>query len=484
MSLRHVTLAEGDGIGPEIVKAVVHILQEAGAEIEWHNVLLGTKVFDTGSTTGIGRDAWESIRQTGLVLKGPLQVPTSGRLKSVDVTIGKSLGLYANVRAVKSYAPVVASHYPDMDVVIVRENEEDLYAGVEHRQTDEVMQCLKLISRPGSEKIARYAFEYAVRNGRRKITCMTKDDVMKITDGLFHKVFNEVATHYPHIATEHIMVEAGTAMLVASPQDLDVIIAPNMYGELLSIIAAQQAGGLALTCSVSLGEAGAVFESMQGPQPDVAGKGVANPSGLLMAAVKLLLHIGQPAVATRIQNAWLRVLEQGVHTPDFANSVPGARLVGTEELTKSVVAALGSEPCTLAAVRYTDTCSTLPPAAKVAHAPAAEKTLVGVDVFLHWRGENPDELGDHLSRAGNDNLKLIMITNRGVKVWPAGMKETYCTDHWRCRFIAANGEGVISNRDIISLMERVDALGLDFIKCENLCNFDGVAGYALGQGQA
>ncbi len=484
MSKKQVAVAEGDGTGPEIVKLAVHILKEAGAEIEWLPIAVGKKVFDAGNNTGIEPEAWDAIRSTGVVLKGPMQTPLGRREKSVDVTIGKALGLYATIRAVKTYAPVVCSRYPAIDVVIVRENEEDLYAGVEHRQTDEVMQCLKLISRPGCEKIARYAFEYAVRNRRRKITCVTKDDVMKITDGLFHKVFDEVAQQYSHIECSHMMLEAGVAKMAADPQELDVVLAPNMYAELLSIMAAQQAGGIGLYGAVSLGEAGAVFESMQGALPELAGKNVVNPVGILQAAVAMLLHIRQPEPAERIQNALFCVLEQGLHTPDITCSAAGARVTGTAEFARAVAANLGKKPQQMQAALWGIHSSTLPPVVKVEHAPAAVKTLVGVDVFLHWHGEDPQQLGECLRKAGNDDLQLIMITNRGVKVWPAGMQETYCTDHWRCRFAAANSKGSISNQDIIALMSRVDALGLDFIKCENLCNFNGEPGFALGQGQS
>src|SRR5213078_1859325 len=235
------------------MQATLHILKEAGARIEIETIEIGEKVYLAGNSAGIEPSAWESLRRTKVFLKAPITTPQGGGFKSLNVTVRKTLGLYANVRPCVSYHPFVKTKHPNMDVVIVRENEEDLYAGIEHRQTEQVMQCLKLISRPGSEKIVRHAFEYARRNHRKKVTCFTKDNIMKLTDGLFHKVFNEIAAEYPDIENEHWIVDIGAAKMADTPEAFDVIVMPNLYGDVLSDVAAQIAGSVGLAGSANIG---------------------------------------------------------------------------------------------------------------------------------------------------------------------------------------------------------------------------------------
>ena len=288
-----VTIARGDGIGPEIMDATLRVLGAAGAALDMEEIQIGEQVYLKGNSAGIGTEAWESLRRTKLLLKAPITTPQGGGVKSINVTMRKVLGLYANVRPCVSYHPFVHTKHPVMDVVIVRENEEDLYAGIEHQQTDEVIQCLKLISRPGTEKIIRYAFEYARTYGRKKVTCFTKDNIMKMTDGLFHKVFDEVGTEYPEIKKEHYIVDIGAARLANTPEKFDVIVMPNLYGDILSDVAAEITGSVGLAGSANIGGDFAMFEAIHGSAPDIAGKDIANPSGLLLAAVQMLVHIGQ-----------------------------------------------------------------------------------------------------------------------------------------------------------------------------------------------
>lgn len=479
---RSVTVAFGDGIGPDIMEATLHILMVAGAQFDLDIIEIGEGVYKRGFSSGIEPSAWESLRRTQVFLKAPITTPQGGGFKSLNVTVRKTLGLYANVRPCIAYAPFVQTQHPAMDVVIVRENEEDLYAGIEHRQTDEVMQCLKLITRPGCEKIVRYTFEYARRHGRHKVTCMTKDNIMKMTDGLFHQVFDEIGLQYPDLEREHMIVDIGAARLADTPEIFDVIVTPNLYGDILSDIAAQVAGSVGLAGSANIGDHVAMFEAIHGSAPDLAGRDVANPSGLLLAGVQMLVHLGQPDVAGRVHNAWLRTLEEGFHTADIYTEGISARRVGTRAFAEAVIARLGQSPQTLQAVAYEA-------APEVAGVPAyarpapARKDLIGVDVFLHWRGGSPDRLASLLEPTGRAELPLTMITNRGVKVWPGGMPETFCTDHWRCRFLSPQEGKTIRHGEIIALLSRIEAADLDFIKCENLCLFDGKPGFALGQGQ-
>jgi isocitrate dehydrogenase len=473
-----ITVAAGDGIGPEIMAATLRILDAAGAQLEVENIEVGLKLYEKGVTSGIEQSGWDSLRRTRVFLKGPITTPSRAGLKSLNVTVRKTLGLYANVRPCRAMAPWVETKHPKMDLVVVRENEEDLYAGIEHRQTTDVMQCLKLITRPGCERIVRYAFEYARAHQRKKVTCLTKDNIMKMTDGLFHKVFDEVRAKYPEIASEHMIVDIGMARVADTPENFDVIVTPNLYGDILSDITAQISGSVGLAGSANIGEHVAMFEAIHGSAPDLP-PDVANPSGLLQAAVMMLVHIGQTEVAERVQNAWMRTIEDRIHTKDIAD-VLSTKVVGTTEFTDAVIARLGELPKYMHPAKFQQ----MP---KLQYSMGANKVepkkeLVGVDVFLHWRG-NPNDLGEWLQRANTERLQLLMITNRGVKVWPNGLPETFCTDHWRCRFMGVKPKQEVRNRDIIELLANVDAQGLDFIKSENLCLFDGEAGFALGQGQ-
>ena len=474
-----ITVAYGDGIGPEIMAATLEILKGAGADLEIEKIDIGEKVYLAGNTSGIEPSSWDSLRRTKVFLKAPITTPQGGGYKSLNVTVRKTLGLYANVRPCVSYHPFVKTKHPNMDVVIVRENEEDLYAGIEHRQTSQVVQCLKLISRPGSEKIVRYAFEYARRNNRKKVTCFTKDNIMKLTDGLFHKVFDEIASQYPDIENEHWIVDIGAAKLADTPEAFDVLVMPNLYGDVLSDVAAQIAGSVGLAGSANIGEHVSMFEAIHGSAPRRAGQNLANPSGLLLGAVMMLVHIGQTDVAERVHNAWLRTLEDGIHTYDVFKEGVSREKVGTKEFAEAVVARVGQLPQTLKVVKYQSGAATADESRSVAAA-AVKKELVGVDVFLDWSKGSPNDLGEGLSKLGDEGLKLEMMSNRGVKVWPGGHAETFCSDHWRCRFLAKNNS--LSHDQIVALLTRVAGAGFDFIKTENLYNFDGERGFSLDQG--
>jgi isocitrate dehydrogenase len=471
-----ITVAYGDGIGPEIMAATLLVLQEAGARIEPEVIEIGEKVYLAGNKNGIDSRTWDSLRRTRVFLKAPITTPQGGGYKSLNVTTRKTLGLYANVRPCVAYHPFVETKHPNMNVVIVRENEEDLYAGIEHRQTDQVVQCLKIISRPGSEKIVTYAFEYARRNNRKKVTCFTKDNIMKMTDGLFHKTFDRIGEAYPEVEKEHWIVDIGAAKLADTPEAFDVVVMPNLYGDILSDVAAQIAGSVGLAGSANIGDRCAMFEAIHGSAPRRAGQNVANPSGLLLGAVMMLVHIDQPDVAERIHNGWLRTLEDGIHTYDIHSEGVSREKVGTREFAQAVVARLGQQPQTLKPVNYRSAPKqTMTRPAAAVHRPAAKET-VGVDVFLDWNEGTADELGAKLGKVAGE-LNLAMISNRGVKVWPDGFPETFCSDHWRCRFTGRNG--TISHQQIIQLLDRVATAGFDFIKTENLCWFDGERGYSV-----
>jgi isocitrate dehydrogenase len=475
-----VSLAKGDGIGPEIMDATLNILSAAGADLTFEEIEVGEKVYLSGNSTGISDEAWDTIRRNKILLKAPITTPQGGGYKSLNVTMRKTLGLYSNVRPCRSLHPFVTTKHPDMDVVIIRENEEDLYAGIEHQQTDEVVQCLKLISRPGCEKIVTYAFEYAKKYGRKKVTCFTKDNIMKQTDGLFHQVFDEIASRYPDIINEHWIVDIGSALLADSPEDFDVIVMPNLYGDVVSDIAAQITGSVGLAGSANIGQECAMFEAIHGSAPDIAGKNIANPSGLINGAVMMLNHVGQNDVAEKIQNAWLRTIEDGVHTNDIYDAVMSTRRVGTKEFAEAVIANLGQKPKQLPEVHFEDNTPLVLP--KYQRKPSKDKKVVGVDLFVDWHGYDANFLAAQLQKLNNDELELSLITNRGIKVWPNGFNETFCTDHWRCRYLSKEGKE-LSKRKIVEILQAALEHDIDAIKTENLYTFDGVRGYSLGQGQ-
>lgn len=477
--MKRITIAKGDGIGPEIMDATLKVIRAAGAPIEWDEIEVGEKVYLSGNTSGISAESWDIIRKNKVFLKAPITTPQGGGYKSLNVSTRKFLGLFANIRPCMSLHPFVETKHPVMDVVIIRENEEDLYAGIEHQQTDEVIQCLKLISRPGCEKIVRYAFEYARVNKRKKVTCFTKDNIMKQTDGLFHQVFDEIAAEYPEIENEHWIIDIGAAKLADTPEVFDVIVMPNLYGDVLSDVAAQIAGSVGLAGSANIGESCSMFEAIHGSAPRRAGQNKANPSGLLQGAVLMLQHLGENEIAAKIHNAWLKTMEDGYHTYDVFKEGVSTALLGTSEFADKIIENLGQKPSKLNAI-IADSNKMIEIKPYVRKSPK-KKQLVGVDMFVHSTEKNADQLAETINQIGFDSYSLSMITNRGIKVWPEGFEETFCTDHWRCRF--KSNENKLSKEAIIQLLTRLEEAGLDVIKTENLYEFDGVQAFSMGQGQ-
>lgn len=463
-----ISVAHGDGIGPEIMQATLHILKEAGAAIEIEEVAIGEKLYLSGHPTGIADETWESLLRTKVFLKAPITTPQGGGYRSLNVTVRTRLGLYANIRPCVSYAPFIETRHPEMDVVIVRENEEDLYVGIEYQQTPDMCQALKLISRPGSEKIIRYAFEYAKRYGRTKVTCFTKDNILKLSDGLFHKIFDQIAEEYPDIENEHWIVDIGAAKLADHPEVFDVVVMPNLYGDIISDIGAQITGSVGLVGTANIGEKGAMFEAIHGSAPRIAGQDIANPTGLILAAIQMLVHIHEPETASLVQNAWLKTIEEGIHTPDIFKERSKKR-VGTQDFAKEIAKRLGKQPTTLKPVTYT-----AKPSEEWAHhgsTPISTKReLVGVDIYLYAH----DPVEQLASKLQNKSLPLTAITNRGMRVWPDGLPDSFCVDHFRCRFEEAN----LTGEKVAKLQLELAQSGLDIIKTENLYMFDGSAMYS------
>jgi isocitrate dehydrogenase len=487
MNKRKITIAKGDGIGPEIMDATMRILEAAGANIEPVEIEIGEKVYLQGHTSGIKPEAWEILNQTKVLLKAPITTPLGSGYKSLNVTLRKTLGLFANVRPSLSYFPYVHTHFPKLDIVIIRENEEDLYAGVEHRQTLDVFQCLKLISKPGTEKIIRYAFEYARANGRKKVTCMAKDNIMKLSDGYFHQAFDEIGNEYPDIIKDYKIIDIGAALLADGPEQFDVVVTMNLYGDIISDIVAQVSGSVGMAGSSNVGATVSMFEAIHGSAPDIAGKNIANPSGLINGALMMLLHIGEAEVASKIYNAWLCTIEEGIHTADIYDGKYSQQRVGTKEFANAVIERLGKKPSRFPAkLFHADKAIIIPQFKRIIE----KQELVGVDIFINNAEKTAIQLGKGLENIKYDNLEFKLITNRGLKVYPDGHADSFCTDHWRCRFVGmkmVDGKKEfyhqIDYNQVIELMKRITEENFQIIKSENLYNFNGKKGFSLAQGE-
>src|SRR5713101_5707771 len=332
--MRHkVTLIPGEGIGPEVASAVRHILEAAGAQIDWEEIEGRTdKSTDRGQS--VNEAAIESVRRNHVALKGPMATAIAGGAPSVNVALRKKLDLYANLRPVKNL-PGVKSRFENVDIVLVRENTEDLYSGLEHEVVPGVVESLKIITEKASTRIARFAFDYARKHGRTKIHAIHKANIMKLGDGLFLKSIRAIAQHYPDIEYKELIVDNACMQMVLNPQQFDMLLLPNLYGDVMSDLAAGLVGGLGVVPSGNIGDECAMFEAVHGTAPDIAGKGFANPTALLMSAIMMLNHLRESSAAQRIQAALEKVYREGKHaTRDLGGTAT------TQEFTDAVIAAL------------------------------------------------------------------------------------------------------------------------------------------------
>jgi isocitrate dehydrogenase len=483
-----VTVAYGDGIGPEIMEAVLRILRYAEAPLTIETVEVGEKLYTRGYASGIGPETWDSLKRTRLLLKGPITTPQGKGYKSLNVTLRKALGLYANIRPCVAYPPYIPTHFPTMNLVIVRENEEDLYAGIEHRSTRNMYQTLKLVSTTGSEKIIRYAFEYALQAGRKKVTCLSKDNIMKMTDGTFHRAFDRIAKEYPSITADHLIIDIGSARLATVPERFDVIVTSNLYGDIVSDITAEISGSVGMAGSANIGSEAAMFEAIHGSAPDISGQDIANPSGLLQAAVMLLVHLGLIDVANKIQNAWAATLEAGLHTADIYSEEHSTKKLGTQAFADAVIDHFGRKPKYLPAAAFRAAEKKSGTSAPGPLLPVGEKKqLVGVDIFVDWTGSSLETLAhffDHsVEKVG---LGLQSISCLGLVVWPKQLGRLPTSDHWCLRFFPPQSDGQslkqTTHQAVIQLLLLCVDQGLDVVKTEMLYCYDGSLGFSLFQG--
>ncbi len=477
-----ITVAYGDGIGPEIMQAVLHILKEAKARIRIEVVEVGEKLYKKNYTSGIAEDTWQSLTRTRILLKAPITTPLGSGYKSLNVTLRKVLSLYANVRPSISYAPFVQTLHPNLDIAIIRENVEDLYAGIEYRQTHNVYESIKLISRVGSERIIRYAFEYAIKNNRKKVTCFSKDNIMKFSDGIFHKVFEEVAREYQQIQSDYYIVDIGTARLSTKPELFDVVVTSNLYGDIISDITAEISGSVGLAGSANIGQDYALFEAVHGSAPSLADQNTANPSGLLNAAIMMLIHIGQNDIAGLIENAWKKTIEEGIHTSDIYDENLSSKKVGTKEFAGEVIKRLGAQPSQLKAANYSTAISEERTERIYTINTTEVKSLVGADIFIQMNVLSAHDVASKIQNIELD-LELTTISAMGLKLWPRDIRFELISDHWCCRFMAKSKGSDVLHLTVANVLKKLSEHNIDFIKVENLFVFDGKPGFTLAQGE-
>lgn len=474
-----VTLIPGDGIGPEVVEATRMIIDASGVGIDWEVAQAGAGVFRAGIPSGVPDDTIESIARTRTVLKGPLETPVGFGEKSANVTLRKLFETFANIRPIREF-PGVKTPFSGrgVDFIVVRENVEDLYAGIEHMQTPGVGQCLKLISRKGCEKVIRTAFEVARAEGRPTLHCATKANIMKLTEGLMKRTFEEIADEYPDIGSSHIIIDNCAHQLVKKPEQFDVIVTTNMNGDILSDLGSGLVGGLGFAPSANLGTGIAIFEAVHGSAPKYAGKNVANPTAVLLSGVMMLRHLGETERAEQIENAVLATYEEGRSLP--RDVVGDGAAAGTSEFAEAVIGNLGKRPQGMTARSSSQL--TVPGFSSdpVSVRPASRRT-VGCDIFIESAAPAAI-LGDFLTATAVDHgLRLKMISNRGTQVYPSRGAETDTVDHWRCRHLA-DGEFPAPLR-LGQYLTAIEEAGYRWMHIEKLEEIDGEPGYTKAQGE-
>ncbi len=494
MASLRVALAEGDGIGPEVVSATLELFKAAGVleHLEFVPVEMGRKVFEAGNSRGMTDAAIRAVEECGLLFKGPMETPKGSGGKSINVTARKVWNAFANLRHFQTL-PGVPTVYSQAGIpvnfYIVRENIEDTYGGVEHRLSNDMIQCKRLISAPGCDMVSRFAFQTARKLGISKVHCGHKANIMKMTDGLFLDRFKVAARDFPEIEHGDVIVDALCMNLVMKPQQYQMVVLPNLQGDIVSDLAAGLIGGLGFAPSANIGKHISIFEAVHGTAPDIAGRGIANPTALILSGLMMLRHLGLLKQAGQIENALLSALEAGVRTGDFGDHSKPA--LATRDYVKQIAGRLGEKPKTVSpAPESTQAAPTFAPPAKPLHQEVIRtftsvvSQVVGCDIYL----DSPLStiaVAEEMMRCSQDTpFKLTLISNRGTQVWPTGSIYTECVDYYRVRFELREGivPGSFGQARGVALMDKIAE---KFIVCsyELLRSFDGVKGYSLAQGQ-
>ncbi|CAO4836526.1 MAG: Isocitrate dehydrogenase [NADP] [Holosporales bacterium] len=475
-----ITLIPGDGIGKEVVDSTVKIIQATGVPITFETCEAGAAVFKKGLGTGVPKETIDSLLKNKIALKGPLETPVGFGEKSANVTLRKMFETYGNIRPIREI-PGVETPYSGrgIDFVIVRENVEDLYAGIEHMQTPGVGQCLKLISRKGCEKIARLAFEFARSEGRKKVTCATKSNIMKLTEGLLKRTFEEVASDYPDIEADHVIVDNCAHQLVKKPEQFDVIVTTNMNGDILSDLGSALIGGLGFAPGANIGDDFAIFEAVHGSAPKYAGKNVINPTAVLLSGVMMLRYLKEFQAADAIEQALFITLSQDkCLTRDV---VGDANAASTSTFTDCIIKNLGKsfdgyqnrpyQPLNLTKKFMAPDC-----------VKPAKRCLDGLDLFIET-AQSPDVVGKTIEQLLQDSSFILkIITCRGVKVYPVGQLTPDMVDAQQCRIVKKSADVVIDDQMILDVLAKIQT-AYAWGHIEKLYSFDGKAAYSKSHGE-
>lgn len=526
MSHPLISVAYGDGIGPEIMEATLEILRQSEAQIQIQVVEIGKKIYDRCFTSGITEETLNNLANSKALLKGPIITPQAAGYQSLNVTLRKMFRLYANVRPIRSYAPSIKTFYPNLDIVIFRENEEDLYVGVEYHQTPNVYKSIKLVTELNSAKIIRYAFEYAIRHNRKKVSCFTKHNIMKFTDGIFYKMFEQIAEDYPTIEHNHYIADVGMAKLATNPEDFDVIVTLNLYGDIVSDIAAQLSGSIGLAGSANIGDNYMMFEAVHGAAPNIADQDKANPSGLISAAVMMLKHLGQLNTAYLIRNAFLKTIQDGIHTADIYNN-QSSKLVGTKDFARAIIERLGQAPekkLTFAdKEEYKSPINVIVASKTLQVSEHQPKRLVGADIFLSSKYDIKQFIDTllqitktfHTNQYSQENqesglkkellggfadfrVNLEFVSFCGLKIWSESqgfletMKGNISTEFLRARFKLKFTKGKNNysennpyQQEYSQLLLFINNLNssIEILGTENLYEYEELKGYSEPHGQ-
>ena len=474
-----ITFIQGDGIGPEVTQATRRIIDASGVKIHWEECLAGADIFRKGQATGVPQETIDSLLKNRVALKGPLETPVGFGEKSANVTLRKLFETYANIRPIREF-PGVPSPYQGrhIDFVIVRENVEDLYSGDEYMQTARTALTLKLITRMGCEKICRMAFEFARSEGRKKVHCATKANIMKFSEGMMKRTFEEIATEYPDIEAHHIIVDNCAHQLVRYPENFDVIVTTNMNGDILSDLGSGLIGGLGFAPGANLGNDMAIFEAVHGSAPKYAGRNEINPTAVLLSGVMMMRYLKEFDAAHTIEQALAVTLEQGYCTRDVRGSKPA---ISTTEFTNKIIDNLGKTSNFWPARPHQSLM--IPTFFKKADLEHKESKLMGFDLFIKSDltaadiGKDLEQLSQHLP------VQLTIISNRGVKVYPSPGTMPDVVDLWRCRFMAKDKEATLSDQQILDAIGKISATYC-WMHVEKLNIFDDKVGYSKSQGEA
>jgi isocitrate dehydrogenase len=481
-----IAVAKGDGIGPEIMDAVIEVFNAAKLPLEYDFVDMGKWVFDKGFSIGMTPEAKDSIEKLGILFKGPMETPKGKGVKSVNVTARKTWNTYANDRKFQTLSgvdTVFSKAGINIDLTIVRENIEDTYGGIEHMLTQDVALARRFITRGGSEQVIRYAFEMAQKKGARRITCGHKANIMKLTDGLFLEVFNEIAKEYPNLKADDVIVDDLCMKLVSRPDLFDVVVLTNLQGDIVSDLCAGLVGGLGFAPSSNIGDHISIFEAVHGTAPDIAGKNIANPTSLLLSGLNMLRHLGMMEKAVMIENALLYTLESGVHTGDFGDkSIPS---VNTTVFAQTIIDNFGKQPLqnpkpSLPNFDFVPTNSAITKNPMLLSSKNEVHKIVGADFFIETTLQ-PNELAAVAIKQEKNQLKLVTISNRGTQVWPTGSVFTNLVNQYRIRF-ETDAASPLTQADILDLYTALSK-DLKITSLEILNMWADKKGYSLAQGQ-